>query len=141
MRVMVIVKASKASEAGEMPDEKMLTDMGRFNEALVNAGIMVAGEGLHPTSRAKRIRFSGSTRTVIDGPFPETKELIAGFWIWKVKSMDEAIEWARRCPNPHVDDSELEIRQIFEEEDFGAEFTPELREQERRIRENSEKQR
>ena len=139
MRVMVIVKASKASEAGEMPDEKMLTDMGRFNEALVNAGIMVAGEGLHPTSRAKRIRFSGSNRTVIDGPFPETKELIAGFWIWKVKSMDEAIEWARRCPNPHVDDSELEIRQIFEEEDFGAEFTPELREQERRIREKAEK--
>ena len=139
MRVMVIVKASKASEAGEMPDEKMLTDMGRFNEELVNAGIMLAGEGLHPTSRAKRIRFSGSTRTVIDGPFPETKELIAGFWIWKVKSMDEAIEWARRCPNPHVDDSELEIRQIFEEEDFGAEFTPELREQERRIREKAEK--
>jgi hypothetical protein len=141
MRVMVIVKASKASEAGQMPDEKMLTDMGRFNEELVNAGIMLAGEGLHPTSRAKRIRFSGSNRTVIDGPFPETKELIAGFWIWKVKSMDEAIEWARRCPNPHVDDSELEIRQIFEEEDFGAEFTPELREQERRIREKSEKQR
>jgi hypothetical protein len=141
MRVMVIVKASKASEAGQMPDEKMLTDMGRFNEELVNAGIMLAGEGLHPTSRAKRIRFSGSNRTVIDGPFPETKELIAGFWIWKVNSMDEAIEWARRCPNPHVDDSELEIRQIFEEEDFGAEFTPELREQERRIREKSEKQR
>ena len=139
MRVMVIVKASKASEAGEMPDEKMLTDMGRFNEELVNAGIMLAGEGLHPTSRAKRIRFSGSNRTVIDGPFPETKELIAGFWIWKVNSMDEAIEWARRCPNPHVDDSELEIRQIFEEEDFGAEFTPELREQERRIREKAEK--
>jgi hypothetical protein len=113
--------------------------MGRFNEELVNAGIMLAGEGLHPTSRGKRIRFSGSNRTVIDGPFPETKELIAGFWIWKVQSMDEAIEWARRCPNPHVDDSELEIRQIFEEEDFGAEFTPELREQERRIREKAEK--
>ena len=139
MRVMVIVKASKASEAGQMPDEKMLTDMGRFNEELVNAGIMLAGEGLHPTSKAKRVRFSGSTRTVVDGPFPETKELIAGYWIWKVKSMDEAIEWAKRCPNPHPDDSELEIRQIFEEEDFGAEFTPELREQERRIREKAER--
>ena len=139
MRVMVIVKASKASEAGQMPDEKMLTEMGRFNEDLVNAGIMLAGEGLHPTSRAKRVHFSGSTRTVIDGPFPETKELIAGYWIWKVKSMDEAIEWAKRCPNPHPDDSDLEIRQIFEEEDFGAEFTPELREQERRIREKAAK--
>ena len=139
MRVMVIVKASKASEAGVMPGEKMLSDMGRFNEELVNAGLMLAGEGLHPTSRAKRIRFSGTTRTVIDGPFPETKELIAGFWIWRVKSMDEAIEWAKRCPNPHVDDSELEIRQIFEEEDFGPELTPELREQERRVREKAEK--
>ena len=139
MRVMVIVKASKGSEAGEMPDEKMLSAMGNFNEQLVNAGIMLAGEGLHPTSRGKRVRFSGSSRTVIDGPFAETKELIAGYWIWKVKSIDEAIDWVKRAPNPHVDDSEIEIRQIFEAEDFGAELTPELREQERRIREKAEK--
>ncbi len=137
MRVMVIVKASKDSEAGQMPDEKLLTAMGNFNEELVNAGIMVAGEGLHPTSRGKRVRFSGSTRTVVDGPFAETKELIAGYWIWKVKSMDDAVEWVKRCPNPHNDDSEIEIRQIFEEADFGAELTPELREQERRIREKA----
>ena len=141
MRVMVIVKASKASEAGEMPSEKMLSEMGRFNEQLVNAGIMLAGEGLHPTSKGKRVRFSGSNRTVVDGPFAETKELIAGYWIWKVKSMDEALEWVKRCPNPHNDASEIEIRQIFEEEDFGAELTPELREQERQVREKAEKNR
>ena len=139
MRVMVIVKASNASEAGEMPDQKMLTEMGQFNEELVKAGLMLAGEGLHPTSRGKRVHFSGSKRTVIDGPFAETKELIAGFWIWKVKSMDEAVEWVKRCPNPHNEDSDIEIRRIFEEDDFGAEFTPELREQERRIREQAEK--
>ena len=139
MRVMVIVKASKASEAGEMPDAKLLTDMGQFNEDLVNAGILVAGDGLHPSSKGKRVRFSGSTRTVYDGPFAETKELIAGFWIWKVKSMDEAVEWAKRCPNPHYEDSELEIRPVFEAEDFGAEFTPELQEQERRVFEQARK--
>jgi hypothetical protein len=139
MRVMVIVKASKASEAGEMPDQKILTEMGRFNEDLVNAGILVAGEGLHPTSKGKRVRFSGSSRTVTDGPFAETKELIAGYWIWKVKSMDEAVEWVKRCPNPHNEASDIEIRQIFEAEDFGAEFTPELQEQERRVRAQAEK--
>ena len=135
MRVMVIVKASKASEAGEMPDEKILTEMGRFNEELANAGIMLAGEGLHPSSRGKRVRFSGKDRIVVDGPFVETKELIAGYWIWQVQSMDEALEWVKRCPNPHPGESEIEIRPIFEAEDFGAEFTPELQEQERRIRE------
>jgi hypothetical protein len=135
MRVMVIVKASKASEAGEMPDEKLLAQMGEFNEELANAGIMRAGEGLHPTSKGKRVRFAGSSRTVVDGPFTETKELIAGFWIWEVKSIQEAVEWVKRCPNPHRDDSEIEIRQIFEAEDFGAEFTPALQEQERRVRE------
>ena len=134
MRVMVIVKASKESEAGAMPDEKMLTEMGKFNEELVKAGVMLAGEGLHPSGKGKRVRFSGSRRTVVDGPFAETKELIAGFWIWKVKSMDDAVEWAKRCPNPHPSDSELEIRQIFENEDFGEEFTPELRAQEDRLR-------
>ena len=134
MRVMVIVKASRDSEAGAMPDEKMLTEMGNFNEQLVKAGVMQAGEGLHPSSKGKRVKFSGASRTVIDGPFTETKELIAGFWIWKVKSMDEAIEWARRCPNPHPGESELEIRPIFETEDFGAELTPALREQEERLR-------
>ena len=134
MRVMVIVKADKDSEAGVMPDEKLLTAMGNFNEELVNAGIMMAGEGLHPSSKGKRIRFSGESRTVVDGPFAETKELIAGFWIWKVKSMEEAVQWAKRCPNPMLGDSELEIRPIFEAEDFGAEFTPELREQEERLR-------
>ena len=134
MRVMVIVKASKESEAGAMPDEKMLTEMGAFNEELVKAGIMLAGEGLQSSAKGKRVRFSGSRRTVIDGPFAETKELIAGYWIWKVKSMDEAVEWVKRCPNPHPSDSEIEIRQIFENEDFGAEFTPELRAQEDRLR-------
>ena len=141
MRVMVIVKASNASEAGEMPDQKMLADMGRFNEELANAGIMLAGEGLHPTSRGKRVRFSGSNRSVVDGPFAETKELIAGFWIWQVKSMDEAVQWVKRCPNPHYEDSEIEIRPIFEAEDFGAEFTPELQEQERRVREKAAQKR
>jgi hypothetical protein len=140
MRVMVIVKASKASEAGEMPDEKLLREMGRFNEELANAGIMLAGEGLHPTSKGKRVRFSGKSRTVVDGPFAETKELIAGFWIWKVKSIDEAVEWVRRSPNPHYEDSEIEIRPIFEAEDFGDEFTPELQEQERRVREKVTRQ-
>ena len=132
MRVMVIIKATKKSEAGEMPDTKMLTEMGKYNEELANAGIMLAGDGLHPSSKGKRVRFSGPNRTVIDGPFAETKELIAGFWIWKVKSMDEAIEWLKRCPNPHDEITDVEIRPIFEAEDFGAEFTPELREQERR---------
>jgi len=132
---MVIVKASKDSEAGVLPSKELLTEMGKFNEELVKAGIMLAGEGLHASSKGARVRFSGSKRTVVDGPFSETKELIAGFWIWKVKSMEEAIEWVKRCPNPHTTpDSEIEIRQIFEAEDFGAEFTPELREQEERLR-------
>ena len=131
MRVMVIVKADKNSEAGVMPSRELLTEMGKFNEELVKAGVMTAGEGLHPTSKGKRVRFSGTQRTVIDGPFAETKELIAGFWLWKVKSMDEAVEWLKRAP---FDQTELEIRQIFEAEDFGAEFTPELREQEERLR-------
>jgi hypothetical protein len=135
---MVIVKANKESEAGVMPDEKLLTEMGKFNEELVKAGIMLEGEGLHPSSRGTRVRFSGSKRTVVDGPFAETKELIAGFWIWKVKSKDEAIEWVKRCPNPHAGESEIEIRQIFEAADFGAEFTPELREQEDRLRAQAE---
>jgi len=139
MRVMVIVKANKASEAGQMPDEKLLTQMGQFNEELSKAGIMLAGEGLHPSSKGKRIKFSGTNRTVVDGPFMETKELIAGYWIWKVKSMEEAVEWVKRCPNPHVGDSEIEIRQIFETEDFGDLLTPELREQEERIRRDAAK--
>lgn len=134
MKVMVIVKASKASEAGEMPDTELLAAMGKFNETLVAAGIMLAGEGLHPTSKGVRVKFAGKNRDVIDGPFTETKELIAGFWLWKVKSMQEAIDWVKRCPNPHEEDSEIEIRQIFEAEDFGEAFTPELREQEARLR-------
>ena len=134
MRFMIIVKATKESEAGVMPSEKLLADMGKFNEELVNAGVMLAGEGLHPTSKGARIKFSGSKRTVVDGPFTETKELIAGFWLWKVKSKEEAIEWVKRCPNPHNGDSEIEIRQLFEAEDFGEEFTPELREREERVR-------
>ena len=134
MRVMVIVKASNQSEAGEMPSEQLLTDMGKFNEELVKAGVMLAGEGLHPSSRGKRIEFSGNKRTVVDGPFSETKELIAGFWLWQVSSIEEAIEWAKRCPNPHEGDSTLEIRPVFEAEDFGEAFTPELREQEERLR-------
>jgi hypothetical protein len=132
MRVMVIVKAGKESEAGRMPDEKILTAMGKYNEQLVNAGVMKAGEGLHPTSRGKRVRFSGAERTVIDGPFAETKELIAGFWLWNVKSMDDAVEWLKRAP--FDGGTEVEIRQIFEAEDFGKEFTPELRAQEQRLR-------
>jgi hypothetical protein len=134
MRVMVMVKATAGSEAGVMPDEALMTAMGRFNEELVKAGVMLAGEGLHPTSRGARVLFDGPTRTVVDGPFAETKELVAGFWLWQVRSMDEAIEWARRCPNPHAGPSQLEIRPVFEAEDFGAEFTPELREQEARLR-------
>ena len=139
MRVMVIVKANKDTEAGVMPSEQMLTEMGNYNEELVKAGIMLAGEGLHPTSKGVRIKFSGSNRTVIDGPFAETKELIAGYWMWQVKSMQEAIEWAKRCPNPTGEESVLEIRPVFEAEDFGEEFTPELREQEERVRAQSEK--
>jgi hypothetical protein len=134
MRVMVIVKATEDSEAGIMPSEQLLTDMGNYNEELVKAGIMVAGEGLHPSSKGKRIRFSGAERTVIDGPFAETKELIAGYWLWNVKDMNEAVEWVKRCPNPMPGDSEIEIRPLFEMEDFGEEFTPELREQEERLR-------
>jgi hypothetical protein len=134
MRVMVIVKATKESEAGVLPDQRLLTEMGKYNEELVKAGIMLAGEGLHPSSRGKRVRFSGDTRTVIDGPFAETKELIAGFWLWQVKSMDEAVDWLKRCPNPHPGETDLEIRPVFEAEDFGAEFTPELRAQEERLR-------
>lgn len=134
MRFMVIVKASKASEAGVMPSEQLLREMGRFNEELVKAGIMLAGEGLQPSSKGARVRFSGSQRTVFDGPFAETKELIAGFWIWQCQSLQEAIEWVKRCPNPHEEDCEIEIRQIFEAADFGEAFTPELREQEERLR-------
>jgi hypothetical protein len=132
MRVMVIVKANKESEAGQMPSEKILTDMGNYNEELVKAGVMLAGEGLHPSSKGKRIRFSGSERTVIDGPFAETKELIAGYWVWKVKNMDEAVSWLKRAP--FDGGTELEIRPIFEAEDFGKEFTPEARAQEERLR-------
>jgi hypothetical protein len=139
MRVMVIVKATRESEAGEMPSEELLTAMGNFNEDLVKAGIMLAGEGLHPSSRGKRVRFSGTKRSVIDGPFAETKELIAGFWLWQVKSMEEAVEWVKRCPNPMPTESEIEIRPVFEAEDFGAEFTPELRAQEERQRAEIEK--
>ena len=140
MRVMVIVKASKNSEAGIMPSEQLLADMGKYNEELVKAGIMLAGEGLHPSSKAKRIQFSGSKRSVVDGPFAETKELVAGFWLWQVKSMEEAVEWARRCPNPMPgEEGELEIRPVFEAEDFGKEFTPELRAQEERLRAEIEK--
>ena len=134
MRFMIIVKASPESEAGKMPSEQLLADMGKFNEELVKAGVMLAGEGLHPSSKGARVQFSGSKRTVVDGPFAETKELIAGFWLIQVKSKEEAIEWVKRCPNPMESDSEIEIRQVFEAEDFGAEFTPELREQEERLR-------
>jgi len=134
MKVMVIVKASADSEAGVMPSQQLLTEMGAFNEELVKAGIMLAGEGLHPSSKGKRVLFSGSKRSVTDGPFAETKELIAGFWLWQVKSMDEAVEWVKRCPNPMMSDSEIEIRQVFAAEDFGPEFTPELQAQEERLR-------
>src|SRR5688500_8564014 len=140
MRFMVIVKASKESEAGVMPSEELLAAMGKFNEEMVKAGIMLAGEGLHPSSKGCRIRFSGTNRTVIDGPFAETKELVAGFWLIQVKSKEEAIEWMKRCPNPMNEDSDIEIRQVFEAEDFGAEFTPELREQEDRLRAEIAKQ-
>ena len=135
MRVMVIVKANKDSEAGVMPGKDILTAMGNYNDELVKAGVMLAGEGLHPTSRGKRIRFEGKRRTVLDGPFTESKELIAGFWLWQVRSIDEAVEWVRRCPDPMPgEESEIELRPVFEAEDFGAEFTPELREQEERLR-------
>jgi len=135
MRLMVIVKATKNSEAGIMPSEKLLADMGNFNEELVKAGVMLAGEGLHPSRNGKRVRLSGGKKVVIDGPFAETKELIAGYWLWQVKSWDEALEWVRRCPDPMPgEEGELELRQVFEAEDFGEEFTPELRAQEERLR-------
>ncbi len=134
MRFMVIVKADKNSEAGVLPDEKLFTEMGQFNEELAKAGVLLAGEGLHPSSKGARVRFSGDKRTVVDGPFSETKELIAGFWLWQVKSREEAIEWVKRCPNPMKGDSEIEIRQVFEPEDFGAELTPERREKQERLR-------
>ena len=133
MRVMVLVKATKDSEAGVMPSEELLTAMGKFNEELNKAGILLAGEGLHPSSKGARVRFSGARRTVTDGPFTEAKELIAGYWLWQVRSMEEAIEWVKRCPNPHPGESEIEIRRVFEASDFGAEFTPELRAQEERV--------
>jgi len=135
MRFMVIVKADKTSEAGVLPDQKLLTEMGKYNEELVKAGIMLAGDGLKPSSKGKRVRFSADKRSVIDGPFTETKELIAGYWMWQVRSMEEAVEWLKRCPNPHYEDCELEIRPVFEAADFGENFTPELQEQERRIAE------
>ncbi len=140
MRVMVLIKANADSEAGVMPSEELLTAMGKFNEELVKAGVMLAGEGLQPSSKGKRVRFSGDRRTVVDGPFAETKELVAGFWLWQVKSMDEAVEWLKRCPNPTGIDGEVEIRTVFEPEDFGAELTPELREQEARLRAQVAKQ-
>ncbi len=140
MRFMVMVKATKDSEAGVMPSEQLLKDMGKFNEELVKAGIMLAGEGLQPSSKGARVRFSGAKRTVIDGPFTETKELIAGFWLWQVKSKQEAIEWVKRCPNPMPGDSEIEIRQVFEPEDFGEALTPELKEQEQNLRARVEQQ-
>jgi hypothetical protein len=141
MKVMVIVKATKNSEAGLMPSEQLLADMGRYNEELVKAGVMLAGDGLHPSAKGKRIRFGSGKRTVLDGPFTETKELIAGYWIWQVRSMEEAVEWARRCPDPMPgEDAELEIRPIFEADDFGQAFTPELRAQEDRLRQEIERQ-
>ena len=140
MRVIVMIKATAASEAGAMPSQRLLEDMGHYNEALAAAGILLAGEGLHPSARGVRVRFAGKRRDVVEGPFPETPELLAGFWLWQVRSMDEAIEWVRRCPNPHDDCAqdeacEIEIRPVFEAEDFGEEFTPELREREERLRE------
>ena len=134
MRFMILIKATKDSEAGKMPSQQLLAEMGKFNDELVKAGVMLAGEGLHPSSKGARVRFSAKQRTVIDGPFTETKELVAGFWLWQVKSKEEAIEWVKRCPNPHNEDGEIEIRQVFEADDFGAELTPELREQEERLR-------
>jgi hypothetical protein len=139
MKVMVMVKATQDSEAGVMPSEQLLTEMGQYNEELVKAGIMLAGEGLHPSSKGVRVKFSGTHRTVTDGPFTETKELVAGYWLWQVKSMEEAIAWVKRCPNPMPGDSEIEIRPVFAMEDFGAEFTPELRAQEERIQAEVEK--
>ena len=141
MRVMAIVKASKDSEAGKMPSEELLAAMGEFNEELVKAGVMLAGEGLHPSSKGARVTFGGGERTVIDGPFAETKELIAGYWLLQVRSMDEAIEWMKRCPDPHEEGGEIEIRPVFEADDFGEEFTPELREQEERLRAEAEQNR
>ncbi len=141
MRFMVMVKATKDSEAGTMPSEQLLTEMGNYNEQLVKAGVLLAGEGLHPSSKGARVKFSGTQRTVVDGPFAETKELVAGFWLFEVKSKEEAIEWVKRCPNPMPGPSEIEIRQVFEAEDFGAEFTPELREQEERLRKQASAQR
>src|SRR5579862_4706249 len=135
MRVMVIVKATKDSEAGVLPSKELIDAMGKYNEQLVKAGIMLAGDGLQPSSKGKRVRFAGDKRSVVDGPFTETKELIAGFWIWQVRSIEEAVEWLKRCPNPHCEDSEVEIRPVFEAADFGESFTPELREQERKQRE------
>ena len=139
MRFMILVKATKDSEAGIMPSQEMFAEMGKYNEELVKAGIMQAGEGLHPSSTGARVRFSGKDRTVVDGPFAETKELVAGFWLWKCASLEEAIEWVKRCPNPMPGDSEIEIRRIYEAEDFGDALTPELREQEERLREQTEK--
>jgi hypothetical protein len=134
MRCMVMVKANRDSEAGVMPNEQLLTEMGKFNEELVKAGVLLAAEGLQPSSKGARVAFSGNKRSVVDGPFTESKELIAGFWLWQVRSMEEAIEWVKRCPNPFDGESEIEIRQVFEADDFGAELTPELREQEKRLR-------
>ena len=139
MRFMILVKADKKSESGALPDEKLLTEMGKFNEELVKAGVMLAGEGLHPSSKGARVRVAGGKTTVIDGPFAETKELLAGFWIWRVKSKQEAIDWVKRCPSPHGGDYEIEIRQLFEAEDFGKELTPELRAQEERLRAESDR--
>jgi len=139
MRFMVMVKANEDSEAGVMPTEAQLAEMGEFNEEMVKAGVLLAGEGLHPTSKGARVKFSGDQRTVVDGPFTETKELIAGYWLIQVKSREEAIEWMKRCPNPGPGESEIEIRQVFEADDFGDEFTPELREQEERLRGQAEK--
>ena len=133
MRFMILIKANKDTEAGVLPDEKLLTDMGKYNEELVKAGVMLAGEGLQASSKGARVRFSGTKRTVIDGPFTETKELIAGFWLWQVKSLEEAIEWVKRCPNPTGEEAEIEIRQVFEAEDFGPALTPELKENEARL--------
>jgi len=135
MRVMVIVKATKDSEAGVLPSKELIDAMGKYNEQLVKAGIMLAGDGLQPSSKGKRVRFSGDKRSAIDGPFTETKELIAGFWIWQVRSMEEAVEWLKRCPNPHCEDSEVEIRPVFEAADFGENLTPEARERDQRLRE------
>jgi hypothetical protein len=140
MRVMVIIKANEESEAGVIPDQRLFVEMGKYNEQLAQAGLMLAGEGLHPSSKGKRVRFAGGRQTVIDGPFIETKELLAGFWLWQVKSMEEAIEWVKRCPNPEKKDFEIEIRPVFETCEFGAAFTPELREQEERLRAQIEKQ-